>query len=243
MPSLKSSSIFLVCMSHQAPEKACLWDCPETLALYNIDHAPSSQDSVSILRGLNRHSMSLMADFIVAIEKTPIGDRAAFIDRKRKDDAWVEHRAIWMRWFRSFSTRVNFLLDQSLRDNDCLPHQRMRAMIMTSYPTADTCARFIDELAVSLFTEEILSGDQVAPEIGSVLKPLISIALSTRWLRKYKLAIHTLTGEPLKGARKGSKMKTGPNLITMLEEISTSESFCTYSPIILIIYIIRIGRR
>ena len=228
MPSLKTSSIFLFCLSHQAPEKSRLWDCPETLALYKIDHPPSAQDSVPVLRGLTRHSMSLMAAFIVAIEKQPINDRATFIDYKKKDDEWVEHRSIWMRWYRSFSARLNFLLDQSLQDNDSLPHQRMRAMLMTTFPTAETCSRFIDELAVALFTEEILSGDQVAPEIASVLKPLVSTALNTRWLRKYKLAIHTLTGAPLKGARKGSKMKTGQNLIGMLEDMSPSESLFTY---------------
>ena len=200
------------------------------LALYKIDHPPLAQDSVPVLCGLTHHSMSLMAAFIVAIEKQPVNDCAMFIDYKKKDDEWVEHCSTWMRWYCSFSACLNFLLDQSLQDNDSLPHQCMCAMLMTTLPTAETCSCFIDELTVALFTEEILSGDQVAPEIASVLKPLVSTALNTQWLRKYKLAIHTLTGAPLKGARKGSKMKTGQNLIGMLEDISPSESFFTYQP-------------
>ena len=228
MPLLKTSSIFLFCLSLQAPEKSRLWDCPETLALYKIDYPPSTQDSVPVLRGLTRHSMSLMATFIVAIEKQPVNNHTTFIDYKKKDDEWVEHCSIWMRWYRSFSAHLNFLLDQSLQDNNSLPHQCMCAMLMTTFPTAETCSHFIDELDVALFTEEILSTDQVTLEIASVLKPLVSTALNTQWLRKYKLAIHTLTGAPLKGVRKVSKTKTGQNLIGMLEDISPSESFFTY---------------
>lgn len=109
-----------------------------------------------------------------------------------------------------------------------VPYQHMHSMLMTTFPTAETCSPFIDELVVALFKEEILSSDQVALKIASVLKPLVSTALNTQWLQKYKLTIHTPTGAPLKGTRKGSKTKMGQNLIRMLEDISPSESFFMY---------------
>lgn len=227
MPSIKLSSAFLFCLSYKAsPRKQRLWDCPETLSLYGLAHPPSRREEVPVLPGLTRASMTELAEFIDAIEKVELKDRPAFIDYRKKDDAWFSHRSIWVRWYRSFASKVNNMIDTTLRDNDCLPHQRMRAMEMEKFPPAETCAWCPNELAKALFGEAILSGDQVGPEIEAMMKTIVTQALASRWSRKYQIAMNVLVGAPLPSWKQPKKArKAAPNHLALLEVLAKSESF------------------
>ena len=226
MPSIKISSVFLFCLSYKAsPRKQRLWDCSDTLAIYGLPHPPSRLDDVTVLRGLTRSSMTELADYIDAIENLQVKDRAAFIDYRKKDDSWVRHRAIWVKWYRSFASTVNNIIDTTLRDNDCLPHQRMRAMELEKFPPAETCAWCPNELAQALFGGNILSGDQVGPEIEGMMKTVVSQALSSRWNRKYRIAMNVLVGAPLPTYKRAKKVsKASPDHLALLEGLAKSKS-------------------
>lgn len=174
--------------------------------------------------------MTELADFIDAIEQHAPKDRGSFIDYRKKDDNWVRHRAIWVKWYRSFAGKVNNLVDKTLRDNGYLPHQRMRAMEMDTFPAAETCSWCPNELAQALFGETILSGDQVGPQIESMMRTVVTHALASRWNRKYKIAMNVLVGAPLRSSKHKKKApKASPNHLALLEALAKSESSYTYT--------------
>lgn len=200
-----------------------MWDNRDTLAIYGLAHPPSESEDSPVLPGMTRSSMALMAQFTHAIERRAPEARCEFIDNKKNDDEWSEHRIIWKKWYTNrLARKVNSLLDEALRADDNLPHQRMRGMMSNDFPPLDTVCQNLNTLATALFSEDILSGDQVHHVVGQHIKTLVSHALTSRWLPKYKMAMHILCGHPLKKA-KGKSAKTSQNHLGLLESLMKSE--------------------
>jgi hypothetical protein len=196
MPTRKVSSCFFFLMSSEfSSGRGNGWESADTLSTFGIDYAPSTDEADPLPTGLNNWGAArLIGELINAARSKDPADRMAFIDADPDDSSWSVHRAMWRKWYKILTPKVNQAIDKVLSELESLPKMMLYQQDDDAFPELTNLIAMTNSASKALFGDYACNGAFLKKDAQPAFKMLLA-QTHARHKRNWKRALTTLFGK------------------------------------------------